>query len=291
MAGGNFGLVPGNVFSDVTTLPPLTTTGEFTTGDEIVVVIIGIVVAALPMEGINNVLFVVVEVVSVEDDVALVTNSFGSYFSPKFSKRFESSSNTLRFASTDFTISDGGTSFKSTSKSLCLKRNFSDIDASIFARVSLPVVDSDLEPDHFSYFSTTDLIRSSNEGSDGLAGAASLSDELELSDGGRGGGEAGGGTCTGLGGGNGVAITDANTGGLVIAVDDEVFDLLNPQRNWAANFGNGKLNGPSFVRSRNRLGSHGTIFIFSGRSSHKGVPGRDPSILSLPECAVVVVIV
>lgn len=54
-----------------------------------------------------------------------------------------------------------------------------------------------LEPDHFSYFSSKDLIRSSNEG---LGGVVSLSLEFELMLGGRGGGEAGGGTCTGLGG-------------------------------------------------------------------------------------------
>lgn len=54
-----------------------------------------------------------------------------------------------------------------------------------------------LEPDHFSYFSSSDRILSSKLG---LGGVTSLSLEFELMLGGRGGGDAGGGTCTGLGG-------------------------------------------------------------------------------------------
>lgn len=81
---------------------------------------------------------------------------------------------------------------RSRSRSLCFCRNFSRNIASPVAGV-IEV----LEPDHFSYFSSKDLILSSNEG---LGGVISLSLEFELMLGGLGGGDAGGGTCTGLGG-------------------------------------------------------------------------------------------
>lgn len=91
-------------------------------------------------------------------------NSRGSYFSLKFSKRFESSSNTLRLASTDFTMSDGCTSCRSRSSSLWRNLKRSDAVASSFASASPPAALNAREPDHFSYFSSSDRILSSRLG-------------------------------------------------------------------------------------------------------------------------------
>lgn len=217
-------------------------------------------------------------------------NSLGSYFSLKFSKRFESSSNTLLFARTDFTMSLGCTSCRSKSSNLCLNLNLSDALASSFARASPPAALNALEPDHFSYFSSRERILSSRLGD---CGAVSLSELVGLGLGWRGGGEAGGwGAVRGLG-----AVARFAHGGLVIFARLELllgrppllplFPLLlfAPPlllllllllfNIWAANLGKGKDKGPSWLLSRNRLGSLGTKF--SGLSSTNGVPGRDPS--------------
>lgn len=104
-------------------------------------------------------------------------NSRGSYFSLKFSNRFESSSNTLRLARTDFTMSDGCTSCKSRSRSLCRNLNRSDAVASNLASASPPAALNALDPDHFSYFSSSDRILSSRLGD---CGAVSLSELVGL---------------------------------------------------------------------------------------------------------------
>jgi hypothetical protein len=207
-------------------------------------------------------------------------NSFGSYFSPTFSNLFKSSSKTDLLAITDLTISEGCTSFRSRSSSLCLSLNFSRV-ASNLARASPPEALSALEPDHFSYFSTSDRIRSSNEG---LGGVMSLSLEFELRLGGRGGGDAGGGTCTGLGG-LGFEILGLVTagGGLDILSFWPLIpatETLPRFMTCAANRGRGSVRGPS--RSLGIL--RGSLGVkCSGLSSTKGVPGLEPPTLSEPE--------
>lgn len=119
-------------------------------------------------------------------------NSFGSYLSLRFSKRLESSSKTLRFASTDLTMSEGCTSWRSRSRSLCLKRKRSEVCESNLARASPPWALRAREPDHFSYFSSRDRIRSSRLGDWGAV--VSLSELVGLGVGCR-GGDAGGWTA------------------------------------------------------------------------------------------------
>lgn len=120
-------------------------------------------------------------------------NSRGSYFSLKFSRRFESSSKTLRLASTDLTMSEGCTSCSSMSSNLCLKRNLSValLVGSNLASASPPLVAFKLrEPEyHFSYFSSNERMRSSKLGD---CGAVSLSELVGLGLGCLGGGDAGG---------------------------------------------------------------------------------------------------
>lgn len=104
-------------------------------------------------------------------------NSLGSYFSLKFSRRFESSSNTLLLASTDLTMSLGCTSCRSKSSNLCRNLNLSETVASSLARASPPAALNALDPDHFSYFSSRERILSSRLGD---WGAVSLSELVGL---------------------------------------------------------------------------------------------------------------
>jgi len=126
------------------------------------------------------------------------TNSRGSYLSLTFSSRFESSSNTLLLASTDFTMSDGGISLKAKSSKLWRTLKRSPTAASNFASASPPAALNAREPDHFSYFSSKERMRSSSVG-DGERSESD--DDDERSDSGLGGGDAGGGAGTGLGDG------------------------------------------------------------------------------------------
>lgn len=126
-------------------------------------------------------------------------NSRGSYLSLTFSSRFESSSNTLLLASTDFTMSDGGISLKSKSSKLWRNLKRSPTAASNFASASPPAALSAREPDHFSYFSSKERMRSSSVGDGGESSESD--DDDERSDSGLGGGDAGGGAGTGLGDG------------------------------------------------------------------------------------------
>lgn len=104
-------------------------------------------------------------------------NSFGSYFSPIFSKRLRSSSNIDFFVRNDFKISDGLTSFTSSSKNLCRLANVLDAgdgdDDSLIedGLLVVPVV-------HRSNMPSIVLMRSSNDGLE----ASSKSLGLELSD-------------------------------------------------------------------------------------------------------------
>lgn len=179
-------------------------------------------------------------------------NSRGSYFSLKFSNRFESSSNTLLFARTDFTISEGFTSRRSKSSSLCRIRNLSEALASSFARASPPAALNALEPDHFSYFSSRERILSSRLGD---CGAVSLSELVGLELVCLGGGEAGGcGAARGLG-----AVDKLAHGGLVTLAKLALLDRVPPLpvllllllvllllfNICAANLGKGNDSGPS----------------------------------------------
>lgn len=178
-------------------------------------------------------------------------NSRGSYFSLKFSNRFESSSNTLLFARTDLTMSEGCTSWRSISSNLCRNRNLSEALASSFASASPPAALNALEPDHFSYFSSRERILSSRLGD---CGAVSLSELVGLELVCLGGGEAGGcGAVRGLG-----AVDKLAHGGLAtlarLALLDRVLlplllllllVLLLLFNICAANLGKGSDNGPS----------------------------------------------
>lgn len=105
-----------------------------------------------------------------------LTKSFGSYFSPMFSSRLKSSSNIDFFDKTDFKISDGFTSFTSSSRNLCrLEKLLADdgvVGFSLSDFVGLP-------PLHISNISSRFFMRSSN---DGLV-PISESLEFELNDG------------------------------------------------------------------------------------------------------------
>lgn len=105
-------------------------------------------------------------------------NSFGSYFSPIFSKRLRSSSKIDFFVKNDFKISDGFTSFTSSSKNLCRLENVADAgdgDGDSLNEDCLPVV----LPVHISNIPSIVLIRSSNDGLE----PSSKSLGLELNDG------------------------------------------------------------------------------------------------------------
>lgn len=101
--------------------------------------------------------------------------------SPMFSNRFESSSNIDGFASTDFSISDGCTSFTSKSRNLCRPpvKLFPAAVELIVASLNV-CVRFELPPAHFSNISSKLLIRSSIDGL--LLGAISESLEYELND-------------------------------------------------------------------------------------------------------------
>lgn len=104
-------------------------------------------------------------------------NSLGSYFSPIFSKRLRSSSNIDFFVKNDFKISDGFTSFTSSSKNLCRLANVLDAgdgDDDSLTEDGLLVVPAV----HESNIPSIVLMRSSNDGLE--PGSKSLG--LELSD-------------------------------------------------------------------------------------------------------------
>ena len=94
-------------------------------------------------------------------------------------------------------MSDGGISLKSKSSKLWRNLKRSPTAASNFASASPPAALSAREPDHFSYFSSKDRMRSSSVGDGGESSESD--DDDERSDSGLGGGEAGGGAGTGLG--------------------------------------------------------------------------------------------
>lgn len=105
-------------------------------------------------------------------------NSFGSYFSPIFSKRLRSSSNIDFFVKNDFRISDGFTSFTSSSKNLWRLENVvgagDGVDDSL-NEDGLPVALAA----HKSNITSIVLMRSSNNGLE----HSSKSLGLELNDG------------------------------------------------------------------------------------------------------------
>uniref|UniRef100_A0A8D8WAA5 Uncharacterized protein n=1 Tax=Cacopsylla melanoneura TaxID=428564 RepID=A0A8D8WAA5_9HEMI len=121
--------------------------------------------------------------------------SLGSYFSFMFSSRFESSSNILRLARTDLTMSDGCSSWTFISSSLCRTG---------FSILLVPV--TFLLPDHFSYFSSNDLSLSSQSVSCVHEEEGSESSDEE--EGGRGGGTYGGEGVEGGGEGGGLESDD-----------------------------------------------------------------------------------
>lgn len=107
-------------------------------------------------------------------------NSFGSYFSPIFSKRLRSSSNIDFFVKNDFKMSDGFTSFTSSSKNLCRLENVADAgdgdgDGDSLTDGCLPVAVAV----HISNIPSMVLMRSSNDGLE----PSSKSLGLELNDG------------------------------------------------------------------------------------------------------------
>lgn len=104
-------------------------------------------------------------------------NSFGSYFSPIFSNRLRSSSNIDFFVKNDFKISDGLTSFTSSSRNLCRLANVVDAgdgDDDSLSDDCLLVA----PPAHISNMPSMVLMRSSNDGLE----PSSKSLGLELSD-------------------------------------------------------------------------------------------------------------
>lgn len=90
-------------------------------------------------------------------------NSLGSYFSPIFSRRLKSSSNIDFFVKNDFKMSDGFTSFTSSSRNLCRLENVvvagDDVDDSL-NEDCLPVAFAA----HRSNSPSIVLMRSSNNG-------------------------------------------------------------------------------------------------------------------------------
>lgn len=148
-------------------------------------------------------------------------NSFGSYFSPIFSKRLRSSSKIDFFVKNDFKISDGFTSFTSSSKNLWRLENVVDAgdgDGDSLIEGGLPVV----LPAHMSNIPSIVLMRSSNDGLE----PSSKSLGLELRDGptcGLSGGCSIG--CTGFC--NNVAVSTALIFGSIIGAGGGGFGLLS----------------------------------------------------------------
>lgn len=104
--------------------------------------------------------------------------SFGSYFSPMFSRRLKSSSKMDFFDRTDFKISDGLTSLTSSSRNLCRLEKL-DVDDGVDGSQLVDCGFAGMPPFHTSNISSRFLIRSSN---DGLV-PISESLEFELNDG------------------------------------------------------------------------------------------------------------
>lgn len=105
--------------------------------------------------------------------------SFGSYFSPIFSNRLKSSSNIDFFDKTDFKISDGFTSFTSSSRNLCRLEKLDADDGVVGFSLECDADRGGMPPFHISNISSRFLIRSSNDGL--FPNSESL--EFELNDG------------------------------------------------------------------------------------------------------------
>lgn len=149
-----------NIDGDAAALP-LWAVCDFGNGFDVVAATGALLIAQLLLLWLLLILF---------DRVKLL-KSFGSYFSPIFSKRLRSSSNIDFLANTDLTMSDGFTSWTSSSRNLWRLAKLAAASVYVCERLALP-------PFHFSNISSRFLMRSSN---DGLA-AASESLEFGLND-------------------------------------------------------------------------------------------------------------